>query len=266
MMSKLVEQAIKGIQDEWPKALLGLTVPAAQYLWRLLHDRQLESRKQTLRARIVSLAEFRRGLVADRPEAATLAEEADREYSLAVEKLAAISAPIKAHTAASGAADSAFRRWFLFYTPRGLAWIPHTLYFVFLSIDVVGLIGVLSEVGSPDFSDGLIGIAVFILFTLLLRFWAARASSRSRQPDGPGDKSHGRIGVIVIIAAALLDLFFLLGISLDDKDDVSLTTLKDNEVSATVAIAFLLALAFGTWYRRRAIRRRRIAGSLAQSR
>ena len=253
-MSKLFEQMVKAIEDGWPKALLGLIVPAAQFGWRLWQERQIEHRKKTLRDRITGLSQFRQAHFDDSPQAAQIKQDADQEYALAIAELAEISSSQQQAVSANLPPSHWLRRWLLLYIPRRrMAWIPHTLFFITLTTTLMGLLGVLIDFNDPETGAALLGLAMFFAFALLFRKWAIRAN------EGPGRVSaehsrrrHTWIPTTVIVSAIVIGCFALVGFSTDDSsDDISLQVLANNLVPAIITSGVFAIIATAAWVWRR---------------
>ena len=142
-----------------------------------------------------------------------------------------------------------------------MAWIPHTLYFISLSITILGAVGALASLRGTDLgADGLlgvlVGVAVWILITLLFRAWAVRANRNSVPPGEPAPRPRRRIATFVVAAALALEFFFVWGSASDDNGDFSFGTFQMNLGEILGGSAFFLAVALLGWIWRRRITRR----------
>ena len=183
-MYKPLEQIVKTIEDDWPKALLGLAVPAIQYCWKFSQERHIENRKKTLRDRITNLAQFRQSQFDDSLPAARIRQDADTEYASAIAELDEISSSRREAVVAGSPPNHWFRRWLLLYIPRRrIAWIPHTLFFITLTITLFGLLGMLMDLNDPEIGAGLLGLGLFLALALLFRKWAIRADEGATGPN-----------------------------------------------------------------------------------
>ena len=279
-MSNLTQQVSKALQDEWPKALIGLIVPAGQYCWKFWSDHRVENRKRVLRERIASLDDLRHVQFGSNPEEAKVKQDAEDDYAAAVRELSEICHPQTQPVLASSdphqpvplvRGQRSIRRWLLLYAPkRAIAWIPHTLYFIALTITVlvlIGLAGSLSD-GSLD-SDALWGllfaIALWIAITPLFRVWAVRANGNVVPAAEPSRFSRRWVATLIVATALFLEVFFVIGSALDDNEELSYDAFQRNIGQILGGSAFFLAVALVGWIWRRRIGRRLNSGAQRQA-
>jgi hypothetical protein len=148
------------------------------------------------------------------------------------------------------------QRWFLLYAPkRPIAWIPHTLFFIFLTITIFGCIGLLSEPSDPEIWYGILGLAVFVAIMLLFRAWAVRLERGAPVTQEPPSPRRRWIATVILVTALTLEVFFVFGSMLDDHDEPSFSTLQMNLTQILGGSAFFLAVALLGWMWRRRLAR-----------
>ncbi len=283
-MSNIWQQFLKTAHDDWPKILLGLVVPACQYGWKTWKEGHVSTKKKALQQRIATLAEQRTAPLDDNPVAARLKQDLDAEYIAALKEYDALcqpqphqvpaaalavaasaetpsahSSPIlySAETPSSPAQKNRFRDWFLLYAPkRPIAWIPHTLFFISLTITIFAPIGIFAD--STDSSEiwiGLLGVSFYLLLTIAFRAWAIRLNRGAPVLTGPRPHPRRWIATTVIITSLIVEFFFVLGSSLNDNDEMSAGTFQSNldQILWGSAVFFAIA-AVGWFYRRRMTR------------
>jgi hypothetical protein len=255
-MSYLLQQITKGVQDEWPKALLGLIVPASQYCWKFWNDHRGETRKKVLRERIASLAQLRQAPFDDNPEAARVKQDVENDYAAAVKELAELGYP-KPQLAPPSQGQQRVRGWLLLYAPkRAIAWIPHTLFFISLTITVLGTIGMFASLDEGELSSGLLGLALMAAVTLLFRAWAVRSNRNGVTKSRPSRHAHRWMPTLLVGTALFLEVFFVIGSSLDDSENLSYSAFQMNLGEILGGSAFFLSVALVGWIWRRRITRR----------
>jgi hypothetical protein len=259
-----------------------LVNPLSQYGWKLWQQRQTETKKKVLREAIRELAQFRQVALPDDPRSARIKSDADREYAEAVAKLAEICALEKIAVAERtgvtrpAAAVSAnqlgnqdnssdtgpvaalpgkpwFQRWFLLYVPaRPIAWIPQTIYFLFLFFTVLGAFGIVADAKNGGTVIGLLGLSPFVLVTLLFRGWAVRANTNpALRAATSRRRSANWIPVSITVLVVFFGICVFVGIAMGDGDDVSLAILRQNYLAALGTVLVTAAIVFYIWYRRR---------------
>src|SRR5262249_53400306 len=150
--------------------------------WKFLREHRDESKKRVLRGKVKELAEF---LHAALPAtgAERIKNDAEHEYAETISKLSDICDAKKRSTPVPVSSRNWIQRCFLLYVPqRPLAWIPQTIFFIFLSFTVLGFIGVAADPHDPDIGSGILGLSIFAALTALIRFWAVRANATSADP------------------------------------------------------------------------------------
>jgi hypothetical protein len=282
-MPNLLHQFLKVANDDWPKVLLGLVVPACQYGWKTWKENHVESKKKTLQQRIATLAQQRIAPFDDNPAAARLKQDLDTEYVAALKEYDAlchaqsqqapamalamaasadvtssVSSTISSLDAATAVAKDKHwvRRWLLLYAPkRAIAWIPHTLFFISLTITIFAPIGIFTDMDSSEVWVGLFGVAFYLVLTIAFRAWAVRLNRGAVESHGPAQHPRLWVATLIITMALVFEFFFLLGMTLDDSDEINYTTFQSNLSQILGGSAFFLAVALIAWLWRRRIAR-----------
>ncbi|HMF92604.1 MAG TPA: hypothetical protein VKL40_18315 [Candidatus Angelobacter sp.] len=248
-MATLTQQAITALRDEWPKALLGLIVPLAQFVWKLRKDRQADNRKDALREKIAKLALFLKTDFDASPEAAKVKEAAEQEYSAALLELAKLSDTAHRVTAVPAMPNNILRRWFLLYVPRTpLAWLPQSLFFLLAAFLTLATWGMLTDLSDPELDSTIIGLCIFAAVALGLRAWAVRANQA--HPEGKPVPTW--IPIALIVSAGLIEFFGFVGSALGKNDEFSMSELRENWAVVALITVLMSAIVIGAiyWMRR----------------
>jgi hypothetical protein len=183
--------------EELPKALLGLLVPLAQFIWKKIKEGGVREKKRSLRERIVQLSAQRESLgkVSGLPDGARILQDLDSELQATLAELAAMGISGAGQRSDDGAGGEirrepsqrpALARWFLAYTPSGAkAWIVHSLFFVSLSLVLIGIVTTVVEAAGEEDWGPLWFVVIFLIPTLFLRWFALWLERPRSSADNP---------------------------------------------------------------------------------
>lgn len=239
------------ILDEFPKALIGLLIPLAKFLWTRYRETDVAHKRKILRTRIADLTQQRETLskVAAVADVTALLLETDNELQAAISQLATSGVSFVPRTQAQ---RPVLVRWLLAYTPSGgLAWVIHSLFYMNLAFVGLGLLGLLGSWSDPDLIYGLFGCVILLIPAFFLRYVALRLDAKSRR-NGSASPSGSAGSTMRILPLGLfcLSIFGLIalwvGAAVDENDEISLATLQENLLLAVLSSGFVLLFAFST--------------------
>jgi hypothetical protein len=210
-MAGLMDASLTSLRQEAPKALLGLIIPAAQLAWKMWQDRRIPAKREALRARIQSLAQFQSVAFGHRDDSDDILKDARLDFETAVRELVSISSDHLASARLRGSArplpQNPLQRWFLLYLPRQRsAWLPHAVFFGSLGLVLLIVRGLTEPFESADVFLWTL-LALVIGWLLLIRQWAVSADTGrdiplfARWPLLAVAASFTAISLLAIVAA-----------------------------------------------------------------
>lgn len=279
------QQILKSAQDEWPKALIGLLVPATQFAWSYCNGRRGKKRQSDLRKKISELDQFLHSTLPNTLEGQRIRSDAQAEYDKDVAELFLLShaqpveshrLPVPAYTEETGAAQrptqativpesaSRLRSILRFYAPTSIkGWIVQSFYFLFLAISL--LVGLAAM---TDFSDFGVMATVFAFYAAItFGFWYWSGRVLSVQMFGSADrKASGKsawLPITLIAISAIMECCVIMACTLGDQNQFSLDTIKANWGGLLgCSVFFGAVIVLCTLWKRR-IRSRAVTPSIA---
>lgn len=268
-MPHLLEQISKAAEEQWPKALFGLAVPAVQFSWKTWHDRQAVTRVAALRSKLADLAAFLQAQLGSSPSAEAVRRNAQQEYDAALAELASLcQAPqpqppqtqqskststsfradetgswrieeLKPVAAPSSLPANRLRRIFLLYTPRSIkGWIAHSLYYIFLALTLIVMGAVLANIRDPEAIFAAFGGSFYGIIAFALWRWAMRIADPRRRAASP---KRSWIPTTLIWIGGICLVSLVIGIGMDKQGQFTLSEFRDDlGVASPVAQHFSL--------------------------
>lgn len=288
------EQILKTAQDEWPKALIGLAVPASQFAWTYCNGRRLERRQSDLRKKISELDQFLHAKLPNNSQGERIRSDAQSEYEKSVAELALLShvrpieesgaLPAPAATEAGAAAaqptqaasvpetaarPSQIRNILRLYAPTSVkGWIVQCLYFLFLATSLLVGFATAMEIDGSDFGPMVGAFAFYAVPTFGFWYWSGRIL-RTKMVAATAPKAKGKsawLPITLIVISAIMEYGVIMGCALDDQDNFSADALKANWGGLLGgSIFFGAAIVLCVLWKRR-IRSRTIGPSMAGAR
>jgi len=242
-----LEQIEKAVQEQLPRALVTVLIPAGHFAWKKWQEGQAASRVAVLRKDITELGQFLQTPIGESPSAIAIRQSTQQQYDKALNQLAELCRPPHVKIPEQPVARSLLRRVFLLYTPRsGKGWLAHSLYYLFLALMVLGTFGALA---AGDISEALgAALAVIGVYGLPAFFiwrWADRMARPATAQEPVPQRRSAWAPVTLIWIAALAEFSTLVNLSTDNQDDFSLAVFRQNigwvlfATAACVAVIFL---------------------------